>query len=74
MGAAKKKDLLNKKAEQYKMMDTANKKDLLKEQNNTKHWILLRTKICQKSRTIQNNGYHLEAKPWQMQRGIQLLE
>lgn len=35
MGAAKKKDLLNKKAEQYKMMDTANKKDLLKEQNNT---------------------------------------
>lgn len=63
MGAAKKKDLLNKNAEQYKMMDIANKKDLLKEQNNTKHWILLRNKICQKRRTIQNNGYHLEAKP-----------
>lgn len=63
MGAAKKKDLLNKNAEQYKMMDIANKKDLLKEQNNTKHWILLRNKICQKIRTIQNNGYHLEAKP-----------
>ena len=41
MDTAKKQDLLNEKAEQYKTMDTAKKTRSVK----------------QKSRTIQNNGY-----------------
>ena len=40
--------MLNKKAEQYKTMDTVKKK-----QNNTKQWTLLKNKICQTKK--QNN-------------------
>ena len=51
--------LLNKKAEQYKIMDTAKKQDLLsKKAEQYKTMDIAKNKICEtlKNRTIQNNG------------------